>query len=125
MGFRELRWCVSLEAILDSKDVILPDTELPASVAASLYPSRINGTTLSLSTSLSLVDMQSWITKRHPTNVTVTTPHLVDMDRWQRMLSTLVTPAAYTAESKDAHATLSDGSVILQIVLQHMHKPAK
>ena len=55
---RKLRWCVSVKRRLDSKDVMLPDTELPASVAASLYPSRINGTTLSLSTSLSLVGMQ-------------------------------------------------------------------
>ena len=48
---------------------ILPETELPASVAASLNPSRINGTTLSLSTSLSLAQIQSWIihTKQHVT----------------------------------------------------------
>ena len=32
--------------------------------------------------------------------------HLVEIERWQRMLSTLVTPAAYTAESKDAQAIL-------------------
>ena len=56
------------------------------------------------------------ITKQNKKNrKSLNTLYLVDMERWHRMLSTLVTPAAYTAESKDAHAILSDGRIVITI----------
>ena len=56
------------------------------------------------------------ITKQNEKNrKNLNTLYLVEMERWHRMLSTLVTPAAYTAESKDAHAILSDGRIVITI----------
>ena len=49
--------------------------------------------------------------RKEPKNLN--TLYLVEMERWHRMLSTLVTPVAYTAESKDAHAILSDGRIVI------------